>query len=143
MSKIKVYMQDIIYFLIIGVIFITVMLNYTNEPFRLYLFIGIILGVGFYIGLFGNHILNIFVWILKFYHNILEFIFLPIYVYMNIFRKQIYFLKKFVVNCCKKISYMVNSKYKQAKTVLFSKIIKINKRGKINVKKFKGVQKKI
>ena len=142
-SRVKVYIQDIIYFLIVGFIFIIVMLNYTNAPFRLYLLIGIILGITFYIGVFGNHILNIFVKLLNFYHNILEFIFLPLYVYGDIFKKQIYFLKKFVLNCCKKISYMVNSKYELAKTVLLRPIIKINKRGKLNVKKCKGIQKEI
>lgn len=142
-SRTKVYIQDIIYFFIVGIIFLKVMLNYTNEPFRLYLLIGIMLGVTFYIGLFGNHILNIFVKFLNIYHNILGFIFLPLMVYKDIFKKQIYFLKKFVLNCCKKISYMVNSKYELAKTVLLRIIIKINKRGKLNVKKCKGIQKEI
>lgn len=135
---VKVYLQDTIYFLIIGFILIYSMINYTADSFRLYLLVGIVLGITLYIGIFGNNIMMLFTRIINAWKKILSFVFLPLSVFNELFEGQIYILKKFVIKCCKKISYMVNSNYANVKKWLFNKI---NKRG--NVKNVKGCSKSI
>ena len=137
-SVFKVYLQDTIYFLLIGSILIYSMINYTADSFRLYFLIGIVLGITFYIGFFGNNIMMLFTRLINAWNEILSFVFLPLSVFNELFAKQIYILKKFVIKCCKKISYMVNSNYTNVKKWLFNKI---NKRG--NVKNVKGCIKNI
>lgn len=138
-----VYIQDIIYFCIIGAILIVTMINYTKESFRLYLLLSIVLGVFIYIGVFGNMIFNIFQNIIKASNEIVEFIFITLELPKQLFKKQMWFIKKIVKNCCKKIYNMVNFKYSKLKKVNICKIF-VNKRGIINGKKrFKKITKKI
>jgi len=103
-----IYMQDIIYFLIIGAILLAVIINYMNTELRIYLVLAIILGVVIYISTVGNLVMNIIVKIIKLSGEIIEFLILPVTLYTNIFEKQIAILKKYVTKCCKKMKYMVN-----------------------------------
>lgn len=106
-SKI-VNFQDIIYFLIIGVILLLIIINYMNSELRIYLILAIILGVIIYICTIGNMIMNLFVKLIKISGKIIGFLTLPITVYMELFEKQIIILIKYVIKCCKKIRDMVN-----------------------------------
>ena len=107
-SIISIYVQDIIYFVIIGIIMLTIIINFMSEGIRGYLIFGIILGIIMYIGVFGNIVRNIFINILRLSGGILEFLMLPLNIYSELFDSQINILKKIVVKYCKKISYMVN-----------------------------------
>ena len=79
-----------------------------NTELRFYLIIAILLGIIIYIGIIGNKILNIMVGILKITNEVVEFLFLPLIAFRQLFDRQIIFLKKYVIKCCKKISYMIN-----------------------------------
>ena len=110
-----VCMQDIIYFFIIGVILLISLIKISEVSFRVYLLLGIVLGCIIYISVIGNKVMNIFVYIIKMWNKINSFIFLPLTVFSTLFDKQINILKKIVVNCCKKISYMINFKHIRSK----------------------------
>lgn len=133
-----VYIQDIIYFTIIGVILLITITTFLTQTFRIYLLLSIILGVFIYIGVFGNKILKLFIKILSFGDKILQFIFLPIEALIQVYEKQIKKYKKIVVNCCKKTIYMINCNYSSFKKKIKKRIFKLNiknKRGNIDGKK--------
>ena len=100
--------QDIIYFLIIGVILLVIIINYMNTELRAYLILAIVLGIVIYISTVGNIIMNLIVKLIKVNGKIIEFLILPLTLYSGIFDKQTVILKKYGIKCCKKIKYMVN-----------------------------------
>jgi len=127
-----IYIQDIVYFTLIGVMLLLAIIN-INADIRFYLIIAIVVGVAIYISIFGNFILNIFVKIFKMGGLIIEFLLIPIVLYTTLFNKQINILKKIVLKCCKKISYMINFNHVKTKFVILKKKI-ITKEDCINVK---------
>ena len=117
-----VYIQDIIYFVLIGIILLVAILNIRRDIFRLYLILAIILGITIYISVIGNKIMKLLVYMLKTSCLVTNFVFLPIKVYSTIFDKQTRKIKKYVVDCCKKISYMIEFYHK-----IVSKVANTNK----------------
>lgn len=103
-----IYIQDIIYFLIIGIILLWVIINYMNTELRVYLILAIILGIVIYISTVGNLVVNMLVKLIKFNKNVTLFLLTPIMLYMQVFEKQINIFKKYVIKCCKKINDMIN-----------------------------------
>ena len=103
-----IYLQDIIYFCIIGAILLLIIINYMNTELRVYLILAIILGVVIYISVVGNFVMNFFAKIIQLSGEIIKFLFFPLTVYMSIFEKQINILRKYVKKCCKKITDMIN-----------------------------------
>lgn len=114
-----IYFQDIIYFLIIGVLLLAIIINYMNTELRVYLILAIILGVVIYISTVGNIVMNLIVNFLKLSKQFVDFLILPITLYNQIFDKQIIILKKYVINCCKKIKYMINLNHIKKKFEIF------------------------
>ena len=103
-----VSLQDIVYFIIVGIVLILFMYIYMKESLRMYLIFSIILGLVIYISIVGNKIRDIFVKLVNGYNSIVSFIFLPFEVFRQIFSKQIIFFKNIANKCCKKILYMIN-----------------------------------
>lgn len=126
-NNLVVLFQDILYFIIIGIVLLVVVLNINGDSFRLYTIIGMVLGIVIYISIVGNKIMKLFYYMLKGSNAFIEFIFLPVKVYLVLFNKQVRKIKKYVIICCKKISYMIEFYHKKVKLV-FSK--SNNKRGK-------------
>lgn len=122
-----VCMQDILYFIIIGIVLLLVVLNINGDTFRLYIIIAMVLGIVTYISIVGNKIMHFFYYIFKCSNVFIEFIFLPVKVYLVVFNKQVKKIEKYVIMCCKKISYMIKFYHKKVK-LAFSKRNK-NKRG--------------
>ena len=113
-----VYIQDILYFIIIGIILLLCILNMKQETFRLYLILAIVLGAVIYITIVGNKVLKIFLNVLKCSNTITQFIVLPVRLYISLFDKQLKKIKKYFLGCCKKISYMINFYHKKLKIVV-------------------------
>ena len=82
-------LQDIIYFIVIGIILLLTIINYMNTEIRMYLLLAIIIGIIIYISVFGNHIRNLFVKLFKLNEQIINFVLLPLEVYRILFNKQI------------------------------------------------------
>ena len=128
-----IYIQDIIYFLIIGVILGLVIINYMDTELRIYLMLAIVLGIIIYISVIGNKIMNLMVKIININRGVWRFLILPLTIYYEIFEKQIDILKKCVINCCKKILNMINLNHIKKK---FRKII--TKEDSINGKRIES-----
>ena len=88
-----------------------------------------------YISIIGNKIMKLFYFMLKGSNIFIEFIFIPVKVYFEVFNKQLRKIKKYVIICCKKISYMIEFYHKKVKLV-FSKRVKTNE-----VKKYDKISK--
>ena len=117
-----VTIQDIIYFLIIGIILVLIVINVNDEVFRLYLMLAIVLGIITYCLIIGNKVRDVFAILINSAGGLLEFIFLPIkiqIIFWSVVGKNI---KKYVNLCCKKKSDMIEFYQK--------KIKKVNKRKK-------------
>lgn len=121
LKKVKtrvVYFQDILYFLIIGIVLLITVLNIQRNSFRLYLIVAIVLGIIIYISMIGNKIMNLFCGVLKISNAFWDFIFMPFKLYLTFFDKQITKIKKYAKWCCKKISYMINFYHKKLDLVV-------------------------
>ncbi len=114
-----IYIQDILYFLIIGLILLLVIVNYMDTELRVYLILAIILGVVIYISTVGNLVVNLIIKLIKVSREVVEFLVLPITLYTQIFEKEIVILKKYVIKCCKKIKYMINLNHIKTKFRIF------------------------
>lgn len=110
-NDIIVSIQDILYFIIVGVILIIFMYIFMKDNLRIYLFLSIMLGVVIYFSVFGNKITKIFVYMINGYNKFFSFIFLPFDVFRQIFSKQFKFFKNIANNCCKIIFNMIKSNY--------------------------------
>lgn len=99
-NKKTVYIDDILFFLISGLIIIIVNIFYTREMIRIHLVISIFLGILIYITAFGNSIMlfvfSSLVKILDFF----TFLILPLKFQTELIKKICVFLKKIIEKCC-------------------------------------------
>lgn len=123
-NKFSLYIQDILFFLIIGIILIIILIYYMDSGIRLYNIFSIAIGVIIYVSIFGNSIRNIFCKLILINNKIVKFILITFDVYKIPLKKALKKLKKIVKNCCKKKLYMINFKYAKMKNCLFNKKIK-------------------
>lgn len=107
-KDIIVAIQDIIYFVIVGIILIIAMNMFMTDGIRLYNMFSIILGAVIYVSIIGNKIVNLFSKMLGMLGKTIVFIFIPLDIFRQIFSKQIKFFKNIVVKCCKRIFYVIN-----------------------------------
>lgn len=114
-SDLVVSIQDIIYFLIVGIILSIVLYIYVKDSIRIYLIISIILGIAIYTSIMGNKMVKLFVNILNFNSKTIAFIFVPLDIFRQIFSRQLKKLKKYADNCCKSFLYVIKSKYVKLK----------------------------
>lgn len=110
-KDITVSIQDIIYFVIVGVILFITLNVYMKDSIRIYNLLSIVLGVIVYVSIFGNKIMLLFSKILTMLDKIIMFIFTPLDIFRQIFSKQIKFFKKFVNKCCNQVFYVIKSNY--------------------------------
>lgn len=103
-GKKRVLLQDIMYLLIVAVIFLVVICKYMHSSIRVYLILSSILGGFIYFGIIGDKILKILVKILNITDGLKHFIMSPIYILSEISKV---FFEKIVKKCCKKILYMI------------------------------------
>lgn len=123
-----VSIQDIIYFIIVGVILVIAMYMHTLDSIRIYPFLSIILGVIIYMSTLSSRIENVFIALIKAFNKIVAFIFLPLDIFRQIFAKQIKFFKNIVTKCCKRIFNVINFNYL---SVLQKKNKLITKEGRV------------
>lgn len=114
-----IYLQDIMYFIIIGILLLLVIINYINTELRIYLIFAIILGIIIYISIVGNTIMKLLVKIIRASGKVIDFFTLPIKLHMSIFGKQITIFKKYIIKYCKKISDMINLSHIKKKFINF------------------------
>lgn len=110
-KDIAVSIQDIVYFVIVGVILSFTLNVYMKDNIRIYNLLSIVLGVIVYVSIFGNKIMILFSKVLTMLDKILAFIFIPLDVFRQIFSKQIKIFKNFVIKCCNQVFYVIKSNY--------------------------------
>lgn len=123
-KDIVVSIQDIIYFVIVGIILIVAMNTFMTDGIRIYNILSITLGIIIYVSVIGNKMMNIFSKLLNMIDKIIAFIFIPLDIFRQIFSKQINFFKNIVIKCCKRIFNVINFNYvnlRQKKNKLITK----------------------
>lgn len=130
-SKKTVYIDDILFFLISGLVIIIANIFYTREMIRPHLIISIFLGIVMYVTAFGNSImLFIFRSLVKIV-GFAAFLIFPLELHILIFKKSYIFLKKNIKKCCKMLNNMLTYIYNLLKLKLgLKKLFKI--RGETN-----------
>lgn len=81
------YIQDILFWIVSGLIIIFVIMKYTNGEIRIYMVLGIILGILIYFLIISKYIMKIFVCILSFLLNIIGKLLFPIKKIYKIIKK--------------------------------------------------------
>lgn len=109
--------QDIIYFIIIGMLLIYLIVNMQGEVLRLYLILAIILGIILYTLIAKNKIRDIFVILINKMSGIIQFIFLPLKIHYMFLCKVCKKIKKCVKVSCKRKSDMIEFYHKKVKNV--------------------------
>ena len=82
------YIQDILFWIVSGLIIIFVIMKYTNGEIRIYMVLGIILGILIYFLIISKYIMKIFVCILSFLLNIIGKLLFPIKKIYKIIKKR-------------------------------------------------------
>lgn len=82
------YIQDILFWIVSGLIIIFVIMKYTNGEIRIYMALGIILGILIYFLIISKYIMKIFVCILSFLLNINGKLLFPIKKIYKIIKKS-------------------------------------------------------
>jgi spore cortex biosynthesis protein YabQ len=114
-SDLMVVIQDILFFLISGIIIMIGIINLLDSNIRLYTFFAIIIGILIYISLFSEFFLKVYSLIFKVYKYIIDFFILPITINIQIFIKIYTFFEKNIKKCCKMFPYMLFLIKKQLK----------------------------
>lgn len=121
------YIEDIAFWILTGIIILYSIFVFNNGEIRLFMFIGILIGIGFYILIFSKYFIKINVLIIKWIKKIINVIYniikIPFKFIFSIISKPI---KIFVINIRKIIRQ------------IYTKIIKNNIK---NVKKHKNIKK--
>lgn len=120
------YLEDILFGVISGLLILFSIMKFNNGALRMYLFIGIILGISFYILIFSNIFIKFNVYIITLIKNIIKILIItPIKYIYKIIRKIVF---KPIVFIC----FNVKKVFKKAK--FHKKRIMLNK---IQQKKYK------
>ncbi len=116
-----IYIQDIIFFLLVGMVLAGVLIYKLEYGLRLYLFFSLFLGVVIYASTISSYIVKVFCKFIKVSNSIIEFVFLPLFLYKLIFMTIYTFLSKKTKKYCNKFYNMISYLHKLNK----SKIHKI------------------
>ena len=107
-NDLVVSIQDILYFIIVGIILvIAICMNMLNS-IRIYSIFSIILGIVIYMSTMSSKFEKLFINLIRAFNDILVFIFMPLDIFRQIFAKQIKFFKNIVIKCCKRIFNVIN-----------------------------------
>lgn len=90
-KDIVTYLEDILFWIIAGIILLYSIFKFNNGELRFYLFLGILTGISLYITLISSYFIKINVTVIKFIkkiiHQLLKIILLPIQLILKILRK--------------------------------------------------------
>lgn len=110
-----IYLQDIAFFVIIGIILSLVLIYNLQDELRVYLFFAIFLGITTYVSTLSIYIVRIFSKIIQISNAIFEFVFMPLSLYKYIFMTIYDFLLKNMKKCCNKFYNVISYFYKSIK----------------------------
>ena len=114
MRKVKKYnekyvcLQDIIFFIIVGIVLITTLIYKLECSLRLYLFFSVFLGIVIYVSTMSNFVIKIFMKLIKLSNSIFDFAFLPISFFKECVSTIYNFFIKKSKKCCNKFYNMIS-----------------------------------
>lgn len=115
-NNIFTYLEDIIFWILTGIIILYSIYYFNNGEIRIYMFIGIILGILSYILTISKYIISFFVsiteFIIKIINYIINVIFSPIKKIINIIKKIFFKPINFLIINLKKLINLEKIKYK-------------------------------
>lgn len=83
------YIQDILFWIISGFIFILVTMKYTNGEIRMYMVAGIILGIILYMRFISKLFVGVNTWILRILWKFINILFSPLKFFYKIIKKKL------------------------------------------------------
>ena len=107
-GTVTVFVQDVIFFVILAVIIVFSIVKLLNSQIRLYIFIAIIIGCSLYFSILSKFVIKIYILFFRMFKEIISTIFLPMLLSLQIFQKIGKFMKKICKKCCKMFSYMIS-----------------------------------
>jgi len=131
-TDIITYIEDILFWIIAGLILLYSIFVFNNGEIRLFIFLGIFIGISIYILIFSNHVIKASVYIIKktknVVKNILKILIYPINIIIKILRKIVFKPVSFIIINIKKFTLSKS-------TINYNNILK-------NLKNFKFITKK-
>ncbi|MDD2627316.1 MAG: spore cortex biosynthesis protein YabQ [Clostridia bacterium] len=110
-----IYLQDITFFLIVGIVTATMLIYNLEYSLRLYLFLSLFLGIVIYISTISRYVLKVFIIFIKTIKASFSFIILPLSIIKEVNIRIYKFLSNIVKICCNKIYYMIFYYYNNLK----------------------------
>lgn len=129
-----VVIQDILYFLIATIIVSVSIILFLDCDIRLYVFIGIVIGIFIYISVFSKYIMKLYTFLINLFSAIADIFFIPIKLVIEILNRICSILNKLIKKCCKKFFNMLSFIYN--KSNLHRKSFKMS-----NIAKKRGLKK--
>lgn len=102
-SNAMIYLQDILFWLLTGIIILHSIFEFNSGSIRIYLFFSIFIGIVIYTCTISQYILNIGVYMLKLINKIIKLLLVPLNNILVLF-----------IRLCKKISFKYNKLEKKA-----------------------------
>lgn len=134
-ADIVTYIEDTIFWLLTGVIILYSIFVFNNGEIRLFMFIGILLGISFYLLLFSKYVIKVSVTVINIVKNIIIWI-------CNILITPIKFIYKIIEKPIKIVVINVSKIFQQKHTKITEKATGIKAKSKINLHKvFKKTKK--
>ncbi len=113
-SDIITYIQDILFWILTGLIVLYSIFVFNNGEMRIYIFLGILIGIILYVLLFSKYVIKINVFIINkikwFISIILKIIFMPFKFIFNILKKSLLKPISFIFINIKKDMYKITKK---------------------------------
>ena len=113
-SDIITYIQDILFWILTGLVVLYSIFIFNNGEMRIYIFLGILIGIILYVLLFSKYVIKINVFIINkikwFISIILKIIFMPFKFIFNILKKSLLKPISFIFINIKKDMYKITKK---------------------------------
>lgn len=93
-NNVFIYIQDILFWIISGISIICFMYIYTDGSIRLFIFIGLSIGVIFYFLSISKFVFKIYYFLLKYFKYLLKYLYIPFKIINKFLKKNIKNLKK-------------------------------------------------
>ena len=118
LRKVKKYkdkyisIQDILFFIIAGILLSIVLIYNLQDEIRVYLFVAIFIGIAMYVSTISSYVVKIFKLFIEISNSIVAFLLLPLVVQKDIFMTIFDFFNKKSKKYCNKFYNMISYFYK-------------------------------
>jgi len=117
------YIQDILFWMITGIFLLYIIFKFNNGELRWYIFLGIMIGINFYMLIFSKYFININVVIVKFFKNLFIRLWKYVSIFLRFFKNIVFSPISFIfINVRKAIKQLISNffdvfKHKKTKKI--------------------------